>query len=156
MLSWNIRGINSAKKWDVVRDRVVESNCDVVCLQETKKQSFDSMFIRNICPASFDAFDYIPSTGASGGTIVIWKSSLFCGTTIFHNDFCMSVEFTSNHNNDIWILSNIYAPCVSAEKRVFLNWFKNIHMPDSINWLVVGDFNLLRSPNDRNKLGGTK
>jgi hypothetical protein len=45
---------------------------------------------------------------------------------------------------------------VSAEKRVFLNWFKNIHMPDSINWLVVGDFNLLRSPNDRNKLGGTK
>jgi len=41
VLSWNIRGINSKKKWDAVRDRVVDSNCDVVCLQETKKQSFD-------------------------------------------------------------------------------------------------------------------
>lgn len=26
-------------------------------------------------------------------------------------------------------------------------------MPDDINWIVVGDFNLYRSPNDRNKPG---
>jgi len=79
------------------------------------------MFIKNICPTSFDAFDYIPSVGASGGTIVIWKSSLFSSTTIFHNEFCMSIEFTLMHNNDSWILSNIYAPCVATEKRIFLN-----------------------------------
>lgn len=27
-------------------------------------------------------------------------------------------------------------------------------MPDSIRWLIVGDFNLYRSPTDRNKPGG--
>lgn len=27
-------------------------------------------------------------------------------------------------------------------------------MPDQINWLLVGDFNLYRSPDDRNKPGG--
>jgi hypothetical protein len=27
-------------------------------------------------------------------------------------------------------------------------------MPDSINWMIVGDFSLCRSPQDRNKLGG--
>jgi len=27
-------------------------------------------------------------------------------------------------------------------------------MPDTINWLVVGDFNLCRSPSDRNRPGG--
>lgn len=27
-------------------------------------------------------------------------------------------------------------------------------MPDSVNWLLVGDFNLYRSPEDMNKHGG--
>jgi endonuclease/exonuclease/phosphatase family metal-dependent hydrolase len=30
----------------------------------------------------------------------------------------------------------------------------NIQMPDNINWIVVGDFNLCRSPDDRNRPGG--
>jgi exonuclease III len=40
VLSWNVRGINSEKKWDALRDRVLDSNCDVICLQETKKVFF--------------------------------------------------------------------------------------------------------------------
>lgn len=70
VLSWNVRGLNSDKKWDAVRDRVISSACDVVCLQETKKHSFDPMFIKKICP-SFDAYEFIPSDGASGGSIII-------------------------------------------------------------------------------------
>ena len=46
VLSWNVRGINSDKKWDAIRDRVINSNYDIVYLQETKKQSFDLMFIK--------------------------------------------------------------------------------------------------------------
>lgn len=48
ILCWNVRGINSDKKWDAVRDRVVESMCDIICLQETKKQSFDLLFLKKI------------------------------------------------------------------------------------------------------------
>ena len=64
------------------------------------------------------------------------------------------MEFCSKFNNDTWIFSNIYAPCTYAGKRDFLNWLKNVQMPDLTNWLLVGDFNLYRSPNDRNKPGG--
>jgi len=132
VLSWNVRGINSDKKWDVVRDKIVESSCDLVCLQETKKESFDLLFIRKICPSAFDAFDYIPAHGASGGSVIIWKSSLFLGTKIFQNDFCLSLEMCSKFDDDTWILSNIYAPCTYAGKRDFLRWFKNVSMPDMI------------------------
>jgi len=38
VLSWNVRGINSDKKWDAIRDRVMNCNCDIVCLQETKNK----------------------------------------------------------------------------------------------------------------------
>lgn len=33
------------------------------------------------------------------------------------------------------------------------NWFSNVQMPDSVNWLIVGDFNLYRNPEDRNRSG---
>jgi hypothetical protein len=119
-----------------------------------KKDAFDLMFIKKICPSFFDSFEFHPAVGASGGSIIIWKSNLFTGIKIFENDYCVSVEFVSNHNNDSLILSNIYAPCTAPGKRAFLQWFKNIHMPDNINWPIVGDFNLYRSPNDRNRPRG--
>jgi exonuclease III len=40
------------------------------------------------------------------------------------------------------------------EKARFLDWFANIDMPDDTDWLIVGDFNFIRAPSDRNKPGG--
>jgi hypothetical protein len=40
-----VRGLNSEKKWNSIRDKIVESKCDIVFLQETKKEQFDSTFI---------------------------------------------------------------------------------------------------------------
>jgi len=38
-------------------------------------------------------------------------------------------------------------------KRDFLEWFKPIKMLDDVDWLVVGDLNLYRNPEDRNRPG---
>lgn len=35
-----------------------------------------------------------------------------------------------------------------------LEWFRNISMLDDFTWLIIGDFNLLRNPGNRNKPGG--
>lgn len=77
VLCWNIRGLNSNKKWDSIRDKIVESQCDIICLQETKKELFDLAFVKKFCSPAFDAFEYLPSVRASGGIITIWKSSFF-------------------------------------------------------------------------------
>jgi hypothetical protein len=37
---------------------------------------------------------------------------------------------------------------------VFLHWLNSLVIPDDENWLLMGDFNLIRSPQDRNKAGG--
>lgn len=55
--------------------------------------------IKKICPPSFDAFIFLPSVGASGGIINIWKTSLFDGQLVFQNEYAISVEFVSRHNN---------------------------------------------------------
>ena len=98
ILCWNVRGINSDKKWVSIRDKIIESNYDIVCLQQ-KKENFDLQFIKNFCPRQFDSFEFLPSVGASGGIITIWTVYLFYGHLAFSNDFSISVELTSKHND---------------------------------------------------------
>jgi hypothetical protein len=47
---WNVRGINSESKWDALRNIIYESACSVICLQETKRASFDTPFAKNSGP----------------------------------------------------------------------------------------------------------
>ena len=68
-MCWNVRGLNSKEKWNAIKDKVIESGCDVVCFQETKKEQVDVNFIKNVCPISFDKFEFLPSVGASGGIL---------------------------------------------------------------------------------------
>jgi len=38
ILCWNIRGINAHAKWDALRNKIDESSCAIVCIQETRKK----------------------------------------------------------------------------------------------------------------------
>jgi len=83
ILCWNIRGLNAESKWESLRNKIIESCCYIVSIQETKQSSLDLAYIRNFCPRAFDAFCFLPSIGASGGILVVWKSSMFSGTENF-------------------------------------------------------------------------
>lgn len=78
---------------------------------------------------------------------------MFRGKLIFQNEFAVSISFTSQLKEVSRILTTIYAPCTYQGKRDFLNWFQNIQMAEEVDWLIVGDFNLIRKPEDRNKDG---
>jgi len=95
ILCWNVRGINAAEKWPLIRNKIDESNCEIFCFQETKKESFDSAFIRNFAPRRFDKFIYAPSVGALGGLLVGWNGNLFDGSVIEIQPFAMSINFSS-------------------------------------------------------------
>jgi exonuclease III len=111
ILCWNIRGINAVEKWDAVRDKIEESSCSVVCLQETKREHFDVSYIRNFAPRRFDRFDFIPSVGASGGILVVWNSSVFIGDVIDKQRFGITLNFQSSYDNNTWKLTTVYGPC---------------------------------------------
>jgi exonuclease III len=67
ILCWNIRGLNDSGKWGVVRNKLEENACSIVCLQETRRDHFDMAFIRNFASRHFDCFDFVPADGALGG-----------------------------------------------------------------------------------------
>jgi exonuclease III len=81
-------------------------------------------------------------------------SSRFSSQVISQNDYAMSVEFESMISGDMWVITNVYAPCSPEGKVEFLNWLHDVVMPDDTDWLLVGDFNLIRRPSDSNRPGG--
>ena len=121
ILNWNIKGINDRDKWLALKDKIQETNCDVICIQETKREIFDSRYLQNFCNRSLRKFDLYPSTGASGGIITIWKDSTFQGETLFKNEFSLSIRLTSKLSGEHMILSNIYGPCIPEKREEFLD-----------------------------------
>ena len=58
ILVWNIRGINSQAKWDALRGKIEENARQVVCLQETKCETFDPFYLKKFCPRYLDTFSF--------------------------------------------------------------------------------------------------
>jgi exonuclease III len=139
-----------------VRSKIEESECDIICLQETKCEVFDWKLIRIFCPKRYNNFAYSPSRGASGGIIVLWNASVFSGVLVEVQRFGLIVKFTSSHNNASWTLVSVYGPCQGIERDNFVRWLYNLQIPISENWLLVGDFNFIRSHENRNKPGVTQ
>ena len=81
-----------------VRAKIEESQCSIVCLQETKCDDFDIRKNRAFCPRCFDTFVFAPSVRASSGIQVVWNSSIFKGTLIQIQSFVVVVSFQSVHN----------------------------------------------------------
>ena len=133
ILCWNICGINASEKWDAVRDKIEESASSVICLQETKKETFDIGFIRKFAPRRFDRFDFIPSVGAFGGILVLWNSVVFLGLVVDKRSFGITVIFSSVHDSQTWKLTTIYGPCDDPARSNFVSWFRDHDTSDPEN-----------------------
>lgn len=70
------------------------------------------------------------------------------------NTYAITAKFFSTLDNKIIHVSNVYGPSNSAEKLSFLTWLMNLDTSDYDNWVLGCDFNLIRSPKNRNKPGG--
>ena len=99
-------------------------------------------------------FEFVPSVGNSGGLITVWMSSVFTGVPICFESFALGVRLTSTQSNDSWTLVNIYGPCVDPNRMIFTTWLFDLDIPNSEDWLILGDFNFIRAPDNRNRGGG--
>lgn len=154
ILCWNVRGLNAVEKWPLIRNKIDESNCEIFCFQETKKEMLDLTFIKNFAPRCFDKFIFAPSIGASGGILVCWNGSLFDGTVIDVKPFAISISFSSRLDLNVWNLTSVYGPCLEPARTTFINWLRNLDILDDFNWILMGDFNFYRYMDNRNKSGG--
>jgi hypothetical protein len=154
VLSWNVGGMNDTRKWNAIRNKIEESACVAFYLQETKHAAFDIGYLKNFCPRRFNQFAFSPSDGASGGLLTAWNGNLFSGDVIDSNRFALTLKLTSLQSSQEWHLTNIYGPCLAKPKADFINWLYNYDASSFDLWMMLGDFNLIRSLDNRNRPGG--
>lgn len=76
---------------------------------------------------------------------MVWNANQFRGEMIQVNQYSITIKF---HH------TNIYGPSAADDKADFINWPYNFDCSGIEDWIIMGDFNLIRSPKNRNRLGG--
>jgi exonuclease III len=149
ILFWNVRGLNSSIRQDVVRMLVDSAKIDVVCCQETKMQPISRRDILSMLGVEFTEFVFLPSIGNSGGILVAWKRNIGHTRLQRIDNHCVSVQFCKQDGQPWW-LTCVYGPQGNSEKIIFLQELRDARAACVGPWVVAGDFNLIYKASDKN------
>jgi hypothetical protein len=127
-----------------IRNKIQESRCSILCIQETKRQQFDASYLRNFCPSHLNCFEFSPSADASGGLITIWNGNMFEGSLVSTNTYSITVKLTSKLPCQSFHVTNIYGPADPVEKPTFISWLYNLDASAFGDWRIL---TLLDHPN---------
>ena len=50
-------------------------------------------------------------------------------------DFGLVIQFISTHNAESWTLVNVYGPCGTQQRDLFVDWLYRLSIPFDANWL---------------------
>jgi hypothetical protein len=73
---------------------------------------------------------------------------------MFINNHSITVKFKSLLSRQNFHVTNIYGLAASTDKVGFITWLYNFDCSLIDGWLLLGNFNLIRSPENRNRPGG--
>ncbi|XBH72594.1 hypothetical protein VPH35_099847 [Triticum aestivum] len=93
----------------------------------------------------------MPSSGASGGILVAWDSGSLSGQTVAVHEYHVTVRFSSTSTNNSFLLSTVYAPCLNSERTRFFEAMSSLNVQDSLQWIVLGDFNMYRFAHEKSQ-----
>lgn len=141
IMSWNIGGLNSLHKQDVVHNFVRDHRPDILLVQDSKlsKEKVEKIKMFNFCGVHSNK-----SEGASGGIVTFWNLNFIRGEPLFESTNHVATKFFHVRDIFCWIQSNIYAPNSRGARKKFQLEIKAFHRKYSNeNWIVMGDCNTL-------------
>lgn len=127
-----------------LRNLIKEKMMDMVLIQETKKSSFDEIFVRSIWPEDDLGHIEVDVVGSAGGLLCLWKPTIFqiedcCGSRNF-----ILLSGSVYHRLDC-VIGNVYAPNDSRDRSHL--WFVLANLKASFpkSWCLGGDFNEIKN-----------
>ena len=110
LLSWNVRGLNSSHKRELVRFWLRKWNCDVVCLQETKLADIDLQLVRSLWGNSFVDWEMLPALGTAGGVLLLWDKRVLEKLDSVVCQFSVSCLWKGVSDGFEWVGTGLYGP----------------------------------------------
>jgi exonuclease III len=152
ILNWNVWGLNSPARREVIRDLVQTTNPKIVCLQETKVTTFTQQLFSETCGQRIDGYHFLLAVGTKGGILLEWNSDHVEVSQVQLKEYSLTVRIRLRMQDGSFQLTVLYGPSDDAEKSSFLEEFAAHRPPTSIPWLVLGEFNLIYEAKDKNNL----
>lgn len=148
---WNVRGLNSLARQQVVRNLIKDVKCSCVCLPETKLDFLDQGLVDRILGPAFGGnFCFLPVQGTRGGILLAVSDSKYKLNDVQLGTYTLSATITENEDGSSWSITSVYGPQLDNEKREFLEELKQIKQEMRSNWIILGDFNLIVQDADKN------
>ena len=110
LLSWNVRGVNNPRKREVCKNLLKDWKCDIVCLQETKVSSTDTVFVRSLWGSPFIDWAVLDVVQSSGGVLLIWDKRVYEQLDIFVGQFSVNVLLRGVVDDFVWACTGVYGP----------------------------------------------
>ena len=125
LLSWNIRGINSLRKMKILYQKINRTNPAIVFLQETKCQANFIQERKSKIRACCESMG-IDSKGFFGGLCILWDPSRVSLSDFQGTRNLISTDFKVVSFPVSGLLTNVYGPWHSGDKRSFLKSLSNL------------------------------
>jgi exonuclease III len=109
ILCWNVRGFNDGARRASVRNLIASSGATIVCLQETKIQTWTrSLLYDTLGPGMVDNYAVLPATGTAGGILVAAAERFFHLETLRSTEHTISAKITMLQENTSWCITGVY------------------------------------------------
>jgi mannosylglycoprotein endo-beta-mannosidase len=149
IVSMNVRGLNDLVKRDAVHEFISLIKVNMVCLQETKLDAFDSFTFNQCLGPAFDEFCFLPAVETRGGILLAWDSSVVKLGRTSLDSFLLNAEVVGL-DNVAWWLTVVYGPQRWEDKVQFLRELSERRRLCAGPWLVIGDFNMILRASEKN------
>ena len=151
VFSWNTRGLGDYDKCIVVRNAIKAASPSVACLQETKLNDISCFKAKTFLPPNLATnWFFAPCDGSRGGILTAWDHRFWSASGRIDLQYSITTTLSSTISNCDFTLTNVYAPSDHRLSNIFLAELRSLLPLVSGPWVIIGDFNLIRSADDKN------
>ncbi|RVW53836.1 Trafficking protein particle complex II-specific subunit 120-like [Vitis vinifera] len=126
---------------------------DLVCLQETKIQDISRGIVHSLGVGRFLGWGAMSARGAAGGVVVFWDKRVLELMGMEVGLFSVSCRFKNCEDGFLWTFTGVYGPTIKRHRELFWEELGAIRGLWSDPWCIGGDFNVVRFPSERSRVG---
>nr|AAR01724.1 hypothetical protein [Oryza sativa Japonica Group] len=126
-----------------------EHQLDFIALSETVKKDFAPGTLKNLCAGKDFLWHCKAPSGRSGGLLLGINLLNFDVGLIDEGDFYVKFHLCNRADKFKWALVLVYGLAQNENKDKFLAELVNMCSRETLPILIGGDFNILRSPNEK-------
>ena len=154
LFSWNVRGANNSDKRNIIINFIRSQRVDLVCLQETKFQEMSEADARSLGVGRLAKWRVVEAEGTAGGILVFWDKRKLEVMEVETGHFSVTCIFKNTEDGFQWAFTGVYGPMERNKSELFWEELGSVKGLWEGPWCIGGDFNMVLSPNERNKGAG--